>query len=268
MNKKEIDRIVREVLKESGLLKDTGQSVPKHTKKASSGPTVLFLCHAGVRYLKKSLVQIQQIDKIASRSCVFTAESTRAWVCGADVAKKAGIKCCLDKVKPEGIEKALQKADILVLPTFCLKTAVKIAHLNTDTVESAVVLSALAQEKKVLATCDSFTILDTLSNENIQKEIDRILAKLENFGMSFCDTDKLSTMFAELISNQINKLTKKRDKISMQPETDGLKLVTVKDIQMAVNNKQASISLAPGGVVTPLAQDQAKEYAIKIVKAG
>jgi hypothetical protein len=47
-----------------------------------------------------------------------------------------------------------------------------------------------------------------------------------------------------------------------------LKLITAKDIQTAVSNKQDTIPLAPGGIITPLAKDQAKEYAVKIIKSN
>ena len=110
--------------------------------------------------------------------------SARSWVCGEDVREKAGSKCILDTVKPEGLEKALQKADILVLPTFCFKTAAKVARLIGDDQESTIVLSALIQDKPVLATNDGFTLLNTLSNKGIRDEIKRILGKLESFGMS------------------------------------------------------------------------------------
>jgi hypothetical protein len=35
---------------------------------------------------------------------------------------------------------------------------------------------------------------------------------------------------------------------------------------MAVDEDQNAITLAPGGIVTPLARDLAKEYSIKILK--
>lgn len=264
MNKTEIDRIVREVLKESGLLPDSGKSVQACPKKDPTGPSVLFVFHSGVRYLKKSLAQVRQIDETACRSSVFTAEPARALVCGTDVKAEAGIRCCLDKVKPEGVERALKKADILVLPTFCLKTASKIASLGSDTTESVIVLSALAQGKSVLATCDSFTLLDTLVNDGIRTEMDRVLAQLESFGMAFCDTNDLSTAFDSIINDHRSARSEKQEKALGHQQPVGLRLVTAKEVRIAVNNKQASISVAPGGIVTPLAKDQAKEYAVSI----
>ena len=106
-------------------------------------PAVLNIFHAGVGKLEEALRQIQQIEKSARRSSVYTVESARSYVCGADVKEGAGIKCILDTVKPEGLEKALQKADVLVLPTFCLKTAAKLASLICDDQESAIVFTAL-----------------------------------------------------------------------------------------------------------------------------
>jgi hypothetical protein len=37
---------------------------------------------------------------------------------------------------------------------------------------------------------------------------------------------------------------------------------------MAADNNQDTITLARGGLITPLAKDQAREYAIKILRSG
>jgi hypothetical protein len=56
----------------------------------------------------------------------------------------------------------------------------------------------------------------------------------------------------------------KRD--SNHQTTPAVRLITAKDIRIAVDSNQETIPLAPGGIVTPLAKDQAKEYAIRIVR--
>ncbi|RTZ98483.1 MAG: hypothetical protein DSY90_04040 [Deltaproteobacteria bacterium] len=262
MNKKEIERIVRDVLKEGGFLTDGDQPDRSCARKHPTGPSVLFVFHGGVRYLEKALDQARRIDDIACRSSVFTADPVRPQACGVDIKTEAGIRCCLDKVKPAGMERALTKADILVLPTFCLKTAAKIASLAADTTESAIVLSALARGKRVLATRDSFTLLDILSNDVIRKEMDRILSQMENFGVTFCNTDGLCATFQEMLNNRRSPSLK--EKFQGDSKTGGLRLVTAKEIQVAVNNGQRSILVAPGGIVTPLAKDQAGEYAVQI----
>ena len=194
--KEDIRNIVREVLKEKGLLDSPSDKPVKHrVQRPRPAPAVLSVFHAGVRKLEQALEQVSRIEKIAGRSSVFTVNSARAWVCGADVKEKAGTRCILDTVKPEGLEKALLKSDILVLPTFCFKTAAKAARLISDDQESAIVFSALVQGKKVLAAQDGFGICDLLLNSGIRDEMDRILAKLQSFGMIFCDTGQLCTIF-------------------------------------------------------------------------
>jgi methylmalonyl-CoA mutase cobalamin-binding subunit len=262
MDRKAIDRIVREVMKENGFLTDKEPSDRSHARKHPTGPSVLFVFHGGIRYLKKALAQVREIDALAGRSSVFTAEPARPQTCGVDIKTEAGIRCCLDNVKPDLMERALAKTDILVLPTFCLKTAARIASLAVDTTESAIVLSALARGKKVLATRDGFTLLDILANNAIQKEMDRILDQMEDFGMTFCNTDVLSAAFEKMVA--AHRPPPLQEKGQGHPKPDGLTLVTAKDIQAAANSKQPSILVAPGGIVTPLAKDHAKEYAVKI----
>lgn len=265
--KEDIRNIVREVLKEKGLLDSLADKpVKNRVQRPRSAPAVLSVFHAGVRKLEQALEQVRQIEKIAGRSSVFTVNSARSWVCGADVKEKAGTRCILDTVKPEGLEKALLKSDILVLPTFCFKTAAKAAHLISDDQESAIVFSALVQGKKVLAAQDGFTICDLLLNEGIRNEMDRILAKLESFGMIFCETDQLCATFQKLV----NEGVKTGPPVKRNPATGtappARKLVTAKDIHTAVDAGRGPIMLAPGGIMTPLARDLAKEYAIKIIK--
>jgi glycosyltransferase involved in cell wall biosynthesis len=269
MQKEVISRIVREVLQEKGLLTSPAQKpVSNRIPRPRQAPAVLNVFHAGIRKLEQALEQVRLIEKIAARSSVYTVNSARSWVCGADVKEKTGTRCILDTVKPEGLEKALQKADILVLPTFCFKTAAKVASLISDDQESAIVLAALTQGKPVLATRDGFALCEVLINDGIRNEIERILTKLESFGMVFCETAQLCEVFKKITSGNPSSESETGKKPADKPSPEGLKLVTVKDIQIAVNNQQQTIQLAPGGIVTPLAQDQAKEYSIRIKKSG
>jgi hypothetical protein len=271
-HKKEIAKIVRQVLNESDLpakIPPNPSSPQKGNPK--KGPAVLNIFHAGVRKLDEALKQVQLIEDTARRSSVYTVESARSWVCGADVKEGAGIKCILDTVKPQGLEKALQKADILVLPTFCLKTAAKVASVICDDQESGIVFTALLQGKKVLAANDGFMVNDILVNESLRKEIDQILKKLEGFGMVFCPTDQLNATFQKILTgSEKPKLPLPPSERSREKEnsTHALKLITAKVIHMAVDSKQDTISLAPGGIITPLARDLAKEYSIRILKSG
>ena len=270
--KKEISKIVRQVLTETGLPRASSRN-PSSRPGAPSrkGPAVLNIFHAGVRKLDQALEQIQKIEETARRSSVYTVESARSWVCGADVKEGAGIKCILDTVKPEGLEKALQKADILVLPTFCLKTAAKVASLICDDQESGIVFTALLQGKRILAANDGFLVCDILTNEALRGEIDQILKKLESFGMVFCPTDRLHSTFQKMLpgvkpAKTISTPSPEKVKPPTEISTDAKRLVTAKVIYTAVDENQNSIKLAPGGIVTPLARDLAKEYSIKIIK--
>ncbi|MGW8302419.1 MAG: hypothetical protein ACWGNO_10130 [Desulfobacterales bacterium] len=269
-NKKEITTIVKQVLKETGRVsKSSHNPSPTQNKPSGNGPAVLNIFHAGVRKLEEALQQVQQIEETARRSSVYTVESARAWVCGADVKEGAGVKCILDTVKPDGLEKALQKADILILPTFCLRTGAKIASLTCDDQASNLVFTALLMGKKVLATNDGFMLCDILVNEQLRSEIDRILEKLEGFGMIFCQTDQLHATFQNIISGntRAQSTTHSSTAASEKETAPTIKLITAKVVHAAVDNKQRTIRLATGGIITPLARDLVKEYSIQILKS-
>ena len=270
MQKEEISKIVRQVLREKGLL-DNPEKKPgsKSIRRNRTSPVVLNVFHAGVRKLKQALEQVHRIEQECGRSSVYTVESARAWVCGADVRQEAGVFCILDTVKPDGIDKALQKSDILVLPTFCLKTGAKIASLICDDQESGIVFTALLQGKKILASRDGFLLCDILVNNKLQQEIDRILKKLEDFGMVFCNTDQLHATFQKMTASNENPGSQSNTPTApdIEKKVSSNRLITAKDINLAVDNKQKSVTLAPGGILTPLARDLAREYDIKIIKA-
>ena len=267
MNKEQISHIVRQVLQEKGLLDSPApRSKAKRIKRPCPTPAVLNVFHPKIRYLEGALAQVREIEKMAGKSSVFTVPSARDWVCGQDVKEQSGCKCILDTVKPEGLEKALHKADILVLPTFCFKTAAKAARLINDSQETAIVISALMQGKPVLAADDGFTLLNTLSNEGIREEIKRILSKLENFGMVFSQTDQLAAAFKKMMAGLDSTAPAATQKDAVDRTASTVRLITAKEIQIAVDGNQRTIPLAPGGIVTPLARDQAKAHAIKIVR--
>jgi hypothetical protein len=269
MQKEVISKMVREVLKAKGLLNPPAEKpLSNRIQRARSVPAVLNVFHPGVRKLEQALEQVRLIENIAARSSTFTVNSARSWVCGEDVREKTGSRCILDTVKPEGLEKALLKADILVLPTFCFKTAAKVARLIGDDQETTIVLSALIQDKPVLATHDGFTLLNTLSNKGIRDEIKQVLGKLESFGMVFCETDQLAATFQKMITGSNKTLPHEIKKEPGNQTTPGRRLITAKDIRMAADTNQDEIALAPGVLITPLARDQAREYGIRIVREG
>jgi hypothetical protein len=118
-----------------------------------------------------------------------------------------------------------------------------------------------------LATSDGFTLLNSLSNKGIRDEIKQVLGKLESFGMVFCETDQLAATFQKMMTGSNKTLPSETKKESGKQTAPGRRLITAKDIRMAADNNQDAITLAPGGLITPLARDQAREYAIRIDRA-
>ena len=268
MEKETIRDIVKEVLQE---LRQTGGDAPSRKplpqKRAVDGPKILNLFHAGVGKLEAALGQISQLETIAARSSVYTDESARNWICGGDVREKAGTQCILDTVKPDGLQRVLQKADILVLPTLCFKVAAKVARLTFDTEGSSLVMSALMQGKPVVAARDGFLFLESLTNEALIKEVQLILDKLTTFGMVLCATEDLYQTVKSVAEKKAGNNSLDKNTLTADSPAQAPTLVTAKEIQAAVDASESIILVAPGGIVTPLARDQAKEYGITIKNA-
>ena len=259
-----IKQIVREVVRE---LRHDPEVPVKSKKKKSSGveTRALILFQAGTFKLAEALKQVGMIESQVEKSGVFTFESARAWICGEELREKTGSRCILDTVKQDGLMKVLEKADILVLPTLCMKVAAKVASLTCDDPESGIVFSALARGKKVLAARDGFMFLEFLGNDRLREEIENILAKLERFGIVFCKTEELSTAFKKMASPGADQRASGKGRAGVEPMTNtALSLVTANDITRTHEEKGREILMAAGGKVTPLARDLAKEYAITI----
>ena len=263
LTKEEIRRFVLNVLKE---MEPAVKKEKKPVSTESTGSYIFCIFHAGVRKLEAALKQVQLIEEYAGKCGIYTGESARAWVCGSDVREKAGTRCILDNVKTDGLNKVLERADLLVLPTFCLRVAAKVAHMICDDPESSIVLSALLQGKRILATRDSFMICDILVNERLQEEIDAILEKLQSFGLVFCETEQLNEMLRHMMDEEKNTGDVGGEALLTEAAVSATKFINAKDIHAAVDQKNHTLLLSPGGIVTPLAKDLAKEYSIKIVK--
>ncbi len=260
-----IKKIVRDIVAELGV--GVSGSIAKAPNAPSDkGPRALIVFNAGIRKLDEAMEQVRMIEKAAGKCSLFTGESARPSLCSEDVKEKSGARCLLDTVRPEGLEKVLSLADVLVLPTFCIRVAAKLAHFLGDNLESNIVLSALFQGKKVLASKDSFLVCEILTNVKLKEEINKILEKLEGFGMVFCPTENLSEVFVELSRGEQGLDTAASNEMEQEGRKSGLNLVTAKHIHAAVNEKRNSVEVMTGGKVTPLARDLAREYSIKIVE--
>lgn len=267
-DKRVISRIVKEVIKEQAWTDQPVETVSTARSHSSrKGPAVLTVFHPGLRKLDKAIAQVKRIEKSVRRSSVYTAASARTKVWNSGLKEGNAIRCNLDSIKCEGIEKTLEKSDIVILPTFCLKTAAKVARLICDDMGSGLVLKALLQNKDVIATNDGFLFCAPMVNEGLRAEIDRILKKLESFGVVFCPTDQLFATFQKKIGAGKTVHSLRQTNITAGGEKSAVfnSLITAKTIQMAVDEKIDRVYSAIGGKVTPLARDLAKEYGIRIV---
>jgi len=265
-DREEIGRIVREVLAEWLAGRKVPEAPPLKAPPDDAGPRVLFLFNAGVRKLDAALDQTGLIQAAAGKTGVYTGPSARGWVCGGDVRSTTGARCILDTVSPDGVEKVLDRADVLVLPTLCLTVASKVAHLIPDDQESRLVARALLQGKKVLAANDGFLICDILTNGKIREEIQAVLSRLEGFGMTFSETVGLEDAFKRLIKKEKAGKNPGPEDTATNKKESTARLITAKVVYDALNNHQSEISIPPRGMITALAADLAREHGIRILK--
>ena len=260
--REQIRTIVQEVLAGFGFRVEPAASAHtrRHPKPPAEGPRTIVVFNSGVRKLERAIDQVRQIEETYGRVSVFTGPSARQWVCGADVKEHAGGVCILDTVKPEGLERALGHAEILLLPTLCFGVAAKVARLMRDDLESRLVMSAVLGGKTILAARDGFSILDNRSNQAVQNEIERTLGRLEDFGFIFFETEQLLAAFERVVASF--------GKEGPQEEApDAIELVTAEHIMECRQKGKKTICMAPKGKITSLAPDVAKEHGIEVIRS-
>jgi hypothetical protein len=254
----EIRRVIREVLAEESRQASRPVSQP-----TAGGPAVLIVYHGGTARLAEAQEQARRIAETSRKSGVYTSEAVRADVCGLGPDGRPRGQCSLDTVDRSGLEKVLEKAALLVLPTFCLSVAAKVSRLEFGDPDAGLVLSALVQGKPVLASNDGFLVLGRLKNDGLKKEFGRILSVLADWGVTFAPTEKLADEFFRLIGTK-NTSGSGPAAPPVVGGPEGLKLVTANDVRRALSEKRSEIVMAPGGLATPLARDLARDYSITI----
>jgi hypothetical protein len=207
-------------------------------------------------------IALEQLTKLRQKSYSFTFLLSRAAQKIIGTEKLSPVTAnsqVLTDIPPEQVLSLVQNQDVILIPTLSRTTAIKLASSITDTLVTDLLFTALVNKKPIiaarngadpiLANCPRCGTPDMAPAiiQNIHTELD----KLSQYGIRLIPVDDLAD---ETISILESTPRKEPDK----------KIITEYDIKFAVNHGDKKLRVRRGSIVTPLAQDTAKELGLEI----
>ncbi len=253
-----IKAALREVLGEMGLDAPRTPAAPRN----QDGPRVLFVVHGNSPSQNKALEQIQAIQQMAGKTSVFLNDAARLCMDQREVKEQTGTRCLLGDVPPEALDRVLDRADWLVVPTLPLNVAARAAQLGIP--DYCPIQEALLRGKQVLVAQDAFRHPGVMPRPGLEEGIQQIMSTLKSFGVTLAPVARLSEVFEQAIRPPAPAAAPAAAPEGGEPEDQGLAYISARDVRQAVDDGKKSIRLRPGGLVGPLARDLARDNGIKI----
>jgi len=256
-----VRRIVSEVLKKAGYSETSKEEECKASGEERS-ENILVVFTGGTGSLDAVAEELGKLSGKYKLYAVFSEAAKK--VLPQEKFKKIAQ---LEEVCCDGLYEAIDKSKVVVLPTLTQNTAAKIACGIRDTVATEAVAVAIMAGKKILACEDSIPF--TVKCQGYSKVINDIVQKLKEFGIVFCNAQKISDEVESLMceNDAMNKsLSKKEceDENKVTEITIDSKLITGETIQKLYGEGIRKINLLGKCIVTPAARDMIKDYKITL----
>ncbi|MDI3501173.1 MAG: hypothetical protein PWP22_944 [Thermoanaerobacter sp.] len=257
-----VKRIVSEILKKAGYSEASKEEEYKTPGKEESPGNILVVFTGGTGSLDAVAEELGKLSGKYKLYAVFSEAAKK--VLPQEKFKKIAQ---LEEVCCDDLYEAINGAKVVVLPTLTQNTASKIACGIRDTVATEAVAVAIMAGKKILACEDSIPF--TVKCQGYSKVINDIVQKLKEFGIVFCNAQKISDEVESLMceNDAMNKsLSKKEceDENKVTEITIDSKLITGETIQKLYGEGIRKINLLGKCIVTPAARDMIKDYKITL----
>jgi len=259
---------LREVLGEMRLDAPQTPAAPRNPEgsRSSDGPRVLFVVHGNSPSQNKALEQIQAIQQMAGKTSVFLSDAARLCMDEREVKEQTGTRCLLGDVPPEALDRVLDRADWLVVPTLPLNVAARAAQLGIP--DYCPIQEGLLRGKKVLVAQDAFRHPGVMPRPGLEEGIQQIMNTLKSFGVTLAPVARLAEVFEQAVKPPAPAAAPAATQAAApeggEPEDEGLAYISARDVRRAIDDGKKSIRLRPGGLVGPLARDLARDNGIEI----
>ena len=182
------------------------QSVVIHPQKTQSPYKALVIFTGGTIGLDQGLKEIQKIQDHAEVTVVLSEAAEK--IIGMDkVKEQLGSHVPIVTTQASFPKRALQEADILIVPVLTQNTAAKLAYTLSDTMVSTLILQGLMRGIPVVA---AYNAADPLDNWRVQSNMGKAsprllqalqgnLQKLAGYGMRLVESASLAMESQKLL---------------------------------------------------------------------
>ncbi|MDU4961646.1 MAG: flavoprotein [Sporomusaceae bacterium] len=233
---------------------------------ADAGPCLLAVITGGSIGLEQGLEQLRRLQADGVRLTVVLSEAA-CRIAGAErVRTELGGGATVVIASDPYPAKALQQAQLVVVPVLTQNAAAKLAAPIADTMTSTLLMQALLQGKAVVAAVNAADPRDPCrkrlgmdaATPALTQALQRNLKIIETYGVRLTPVEQLAA--------QARRLAAPKPATAAAPA--GRTLVDANRVKAAAQAGQTRLEAAPGAIVTPLAKDLASDCGIEIIIAG
>lgn len=230
----------------------------------NSCPQALAIITGGTIGLETGLGELRSLQATGLNLAIVLSEAAEKIVGIARIKKELGKHTEIVTAHSPYPKELLQQADLVLVPVLTQNTAAKLAATITDTMASYLLLSALLQNKPVLAAIDA---ADPGNRSNVQmsklapalrEALETNLVKIGTYGVQLTNVAKLAS--------EAKKLLIKPCEGDLPTNPGKKKVLDAEAIRNAVLNGEKIITVPADTIVTPLALDLARDYKIEIAQ--
>ncbi|GAB6179572.1 hypothetical protein JCM14036_08910 [Desulfotomaculum defluvii] len=258
----ELDKLVEiittEVLRRLKQQADTKQTLP-------AGPRfkAMAIFTGGTIGLSTGLEQLRDIKELGTALTVVLSEAAEKIVGIKRIQEELGCDINLVTAQSPYPKDLLHQADIVIVPVLTQNTAAKIAYTIADTMASYLILSALMQNKPIIAAIDAADpdnrpqVAMAKVNPAFREALQTNLIKLGTYGIQLSKVENLAAETKNILTKAMNMVIPTRPSIKQ--------ILDAETIRNLVLNGDNIITVPKGTIVTPLARDLARELHTEII---
>ncbi len=263
-----IEAVVREVIRK--MEKETGIIGSQEEQKVQK-EKLLLVFTGGTGNLDVVLAQLKTLSNKYCFDAIFTSAAEKAIG-----RKRVQQDIELENILNENLYDALSKTNTVIFPTLTQNTAAKAAIGIRDSVATEALACGLLLKKRVIAVTDSVPLKSMPAT--YARMVGEILKRVEQLGVDMCKAEELvdKVLYIKKDDNAVKTVStciECESEISVGPDKpiqanafilEDKAPVTAEVIYKAISAGLKRIILPPKTIVTPMAQDTARDNKIII----
>jgi len=253
-----IELITKEVLRQLNQIKSADSDQAR--------PNVLALFTGGTIGLEPALTALTEIRNFPAEITVVLSAAAEKVIGVKRIQEYLGKSVVIVTSCDPYPGKLLRTADVITMPVMTQNTAAKLAGTISDTMLTTLILQGLLMGKPVIIAKNAANPKDNWriragmgqASPGLSQAIEENLRKIERYGARVVDVRLLAVEISRNLGQTKN-----------QPVADAKALAKILIDAAAIKTAYAAgektLHICPGTLITPLAVDAAREFAIELI---